>query len=152
MRKLKTFVMLAAFSIGTLGLGSTLFVASASAVTAKDCVSGKITKQTTTDSDGTKHTINVCEPLGDSCKSANGCLKDSKLVGDIRAIVNALAAGVGVVVVGTIIVAGVQYIIAGDNPSGVEQAKKRIMNGLMALAAFFLTYAFLQWIIPGGIF
>jgi hypothetical protein len=60
--------------------------------------------------------------------------------------------GVGVVVVGVIILGGIQYTMAGDNPQAVTAAKQRIINGLIALAAFLLMFAFLEWLIPGGIF
>lgn len=71
---------------------------------------------------------------------------------DINVIVAFLSAGVGVVVVGTIILGGIQYTMAGDNPQAITAAKQRIINGLVALLAFLLTFAFLQWIIPGGVF
>lgn len=80
------------------------------------------------------------------------CLEKSELVVLIQKIVNFLSAGVGVVVVGAIIVGGIQYIAAGNNASAVSAAKQRIYNALIALAAFILTFAFLQWLIPGGVF
>jgi hypothetical protein len=70
----------------------------------------------------------------------------------LNPIVNILSAGVGVVVVGVIIVGGIQYMMAGDNPQAVAAAKKRIINGLVALVAFMLMFGFLQWLIPGGVF
>jgi len=63
-----------------------------------------------------------------------------------------LAAGVGLVVVGSIIWGGIQYAVAGNNPNAVSAAKKRIMDSLIALLAFLFMFGFLQWIIPGGIF
>lgn len=80
------------------------------------------------------------------------CLEQSQIVRDIQIVVNFLSAGVGVVVVAMIILGGVQYAMAGDNPQAVSAAKQRITNGLVALLAFLLTFAFLQWLIPGGIF
>jgi hypothetical protein len=67
-------------------------------------------------------------------------------------LVAVLSAGVGIVVVGVIIVGGIQYMLAGDNATAVAAAKKRIINGLIALAVFMLMFVFLQWIIPGGVF
>lgn len=101
-----------------------------------------------------------CSPEGDcddgkpaavECSSAAG-LKNNCIVKDINQIVNFLSAGVAVVVVGVIIVGGIQYSMAGDKPEAVSAAKQRIINGLIALVAFILTFAFLQWLIPGGVF
>jgi hypothetical protein len=57
-----------------------------------------------------------------------------------------------VVVVGMMILGGVQYSLAGDKPEAVTAARQRITNALLALVIFALTYTFLQWLIPGGVF
>jgi cytochrome bd-type quinol oxidase subunit 2 len=80
------------------------------------------------------------------------CLSDNKLVTDLNDIVNFLSALVGVVVIAVIIMGGIQYAMAGDSSDAVGKAKSRIVNGLIALVAFIFTFAFLQWIIPGGVF
>jgi len=94
-----------------------------------------------------------CAPLGNGCNgnTTNTCLKKNKIVQDINTIVNFLAALVGIVVIGVIILGGIQYSLAGDNSTATGAAKQRIINGLLALVAFIFTYAFLQWLIPGGI-
>jgi hypothetical protein len=81
----------------------------------------------------------------------NKCLKNNQIVKDINFIVDFLAGGVGIVVIATIIVGGVQYSLAGDNATATAAARQRITNGLIALAAFIFTFAFLQWLIPGGL-
>lgn len=70
----------------------------------------------------------------------------------LNPIVNILSALVGIVVVGTIILGGIQYSVGGDNAEALTKAKKRISNGAIALLAFLFTFAFLQWLIPGGVF
>ncbi len=120
-----------------------LMAGSVSALTGKDCASGKTVKQTTAYSNGEKKTETVCAPLEDDSQP---------LWKDLQAIVNALAAGVGIMVVASIIIGGIQYSVAGDQPGKLEEAKKRITNALLALVAFFLTWAFLEWLIPGGVF
>jgi|SRR6185437_4900904 len=82
----------------------------------------------------------------------NQCLSQSPIVGDIQQVVNFLSAGVGIIVIAVIIIGGIQYTLAGDNPQALTAAKQRITNGLIALAAFFLIFALLQWLIPGGVF
>jgi len=92
--------------------------------------------------------------VGTDCagESPENCLSNQPFISDINAVVDVLTALVGVVVVGVIILGGIQYSAAGDNPQAVSAARKRITNGLIALIAFLLTAAFLQWVIPGGLF
>lgn len=80
------------------------------------------------------------------------CLNQSPIVHDLQDIVNFLSAAVGVVVIAVIIIGGVQYTMAGDNASALTAARQRITNGLIALFAFLFAWAFLQWLIPGGVF
>lgn len=94
--------------------------------------------------------------FGNDCTASNNnleaCVHKNPLVNRLREIINFLAAGVGVVVVFGIIVGGIQYITAGDNPTKVQAARQRILNAILALIAFGLAYAFLQYLIPGGLF
>jgi Na+/phosphate symporter len=66
--------------------------------------------------------------------------------------INVLSALVGVIVVIMIIVGGIQYSAAGDDPQKVAAAKSKITNALLALFLFIFMYALLQWLVPGGIF
>lgn len=66
--------------------------------------------------------------------------------------INVLSAVVGLVVVGNIIFAGIQYQTARDNASQVSAAKERIGVAVVSLLLFFFAYAILQWLVPGGIF
>ncbi len=108
---------------------------------ASDCPSGKVDK-------------NKCLPLGNGCvgKTDQKCLQDNPIVKDLNTIVNFLSGLVGGVVVGVIILGGIQYSMAGDKAEAVSAAKKRITNGVLALVAFLFIFAFLQWLIPGGVF
>lgn len=59
-----------------------------------------------------------------------------------------------IIVVGSIVViavAGIQYSTAGDDSNKVAEAKKRIINVLVALLSYFFLYAFINWLVPGGI-
>ena len=101
-------------------------------------------------------------PLGNGCSNPSkypqtaagqhACLAANPLVTKIQDVVNFLSAGVAVVIAGSIIVAGIQYTMAGNQPQVLAAARNRIINAVIALFAFLLTFAFLQWIIPGGIF
>jgi hypothetical protein len=87
--------------------------------------------------------------------SENGihtCLQTNPIVKELNVIVNFLSAGVGLVVIGSIIIGSIQYIMAGDSADAVSKAKQRITSALMAFVLFLLIFSFLQWIIPGGLF
>jgi hypothetical protein len=87
-----------------------------------------------------------------TAKQLNDCVTQSPFVQDIQKILNFLSAGVGIVVIGVIILGGIQYSMAGDNSQAVGAAKQRIINGLIALVAFIFMFAFLNWLLPGGAF
>jgi|SRR3989344_3374226 len=70
----------------------------------------------------------------------------------IMDVVDALSAVVGIVVVVMIIVGGIQYSSAGSDPQKIASAKTKIVNALLALLVLIFLWAFLQWIVPGGVF
>lgn len=78
--------------------------------------------------------------------------KNCGIVGYLLLTINILSGIVGVVVIAMMIAGGIQYSSAGGDPGKVVAAKKRIGNALLALVAYIFLYAFLQWIVPGGIF
>ncbi len=80
------------------------------------------------------------------------CLTQSPVVAKLQTVIDFLSAGVGIIIVGVIVVGGIQYTIAGSSPQALTAARQRITNGLIALFAFLFIFAFLQWLIPGGIF
>jgi len=80
-------------------------------------------------------------------------MSDSPPIPDsVISIINFMSFGVGIIVVGLIIVGGIQYITSGGVPQKIEAARKRITNAIIALVLFIFMYALLQWLIPGGIF
>jgi hypothetical protein len=66
--------------------------------------------------------------------------------------INLFSSLVGVVVVISIIVGGIQYSMSAGDPQKAARAKGRIMNALIALVAYAFLWAFLQFIVPGGVF
>lgn len=62
-----------------------------------------------------------------------------------------LSGAVGVIVVISIIVGGIQYSSAGGDAQKVASARNRIKNAILALIAFIFLRAILNWIIPNGI-
>lgn len=70
----------------------------------------------------------------------------------LNTVFSFVSGGVALAVVFNIIVAGIQYSSAQGDPSSVGKAKKRIMDAVLALLMYALVYAFVQWLIPGGVF
>jgi hypothetical protein len=66
-------------------------------------------------------------------------------------LIKLLTALVGVVVVISIIIGGIQYSSSGGDPSKAGAAKERIRNAIIALVAFILLYGTLNFLIPGGL-
>jgi hypothetical protein len=79
------------------------------------------------------------------------CLNANPIVTTLNLVINFLSAGVGIVIVGSIIYGGIQYSWAGNNANQVAAAKDRIQNALVALIVFFFIFAFLNYLIPGGL-
>ena len=64
----------------------------------------------------------------------------------------ALMSGIaGVAVVISIVLGGIQYSAAGGDPGKVAAARNRISKAIIALLAFLFLFAFLNWLLPGGI-
>lgn len=80
------------------------------------------------------------------------CLKNNPIVLWISFFINLLASVIGIGAIIMVIVAGLQYSAARDNPQAIQAAKQKMTNVLIGLAAFIFMYAFLQWLIPGGVF
>lgn len=81
-----------------------------------------------------------------------GDIQSNPIIKWLNAIVNLLAGVIGVGAILMIVWGGIQYITARDNAQAVQSAKEKIINVVIGLAAFIFLYAFLQWLIPGGIF
>ena len=76
---------------------------------------------------------------------------DWKIEDILNMVLVVVTTGVGIAAVGSIVFAGVMYITARDNAAQVSKAKTMIMNTIIGIIAYILMWAFLEWIIPGGI-
>lgn len=81
-------------------------------------------------------------------------LGDSKSVFDwLQRAVNVLSGVTGLVILLSLIVAGIQYTTARDNASQAAAARDRIRDlALIVIPLYVFGYALLQWLIPGGVF
>ena len=86
---------------------------------------------------------------GGNCKDVtNGCDLISNY---IQPFINFLAAFVGVAVVISIVIGGIQYGSSGGDPQKVTAAKSRIRNSIIALITFVFLLSLLNFLIPGGL-
>lgn len=83
------------------------------------------------------------------CKTEN--IQDNPIIRYLTAGINFLTAGVGVVTTGAIVVGGIRYITSRGNPQATASAVKIISNAVIAIIGYVFGYAFLNWIIPGGL-
>ena len=68
------------------------------------------------------------------------------------AILRFMTLGAGLVMVGSIVVAGIQYTTSRGDPQATAKAIGRITSTLGALALLIFAYALLNWLVPGGAF
>ena len=69
----------------------------------------------------------------------------------IALVIDIMSIGIGILAVIGIIIAGIQYMTSGDNPATLKKAKSRIFNIVLGLAAYSVMFAFLQFLLPGGL-
>lgn len=89
----------------------------------------------------------VCCPPGTGSDDSMGCLFNKY----VNPAVDLLSAVAGVAVVVAIIMGAIQYSGSAGDANKTAKAKERIRNAVIALIAFAFLYAFLKWILPGGI-
>ncbi len=95
------------------------------------------------------------QPTPDPAAANKTCAADSHckaIYTYLDDAVNLLSALVGVVAVAMIIYGGIEFSSSGGDPQRVASAKSHITNAIIALVAFLFLWAFLNFIIPGGLF
>lgn len=95
-----------------------------------------------------KHDYGKCED--DTVPSTT--TTSTGLWGILILAINILSAAVGVAAVGGIIYGSILYASSGGNPENTKKARKLIFNTVLGLIMFALMFAFLNFLIPGGIF
>lgn len=86
------------------------------------------------------------------CKGNSLPMGTGPIVDLAYALIRFLSFGVGLVLAASIIYAGIQYSSSSGNPEATSAAKKRILNALIALIFYLLIFAFIQFLVPGGLF
>jgi cytochrome bd-type quinol oxidase subunit 2 len=72
-----------------------------------------------------------------------------ELYGYATSLVEILSLLIGVVLVGSTIFAGIQYITAGGDSGKVQKAKGRLASNVLVLVLYIFSAAILNWILPG---
>lgn len=67
-------------------------------------------------------------------------------------VINFMAVGVGIAVVGGIIWGGLLYASSNGDSSKAKQGITAIVNSIIGLLFFMFMYALINFIVPGGIF
>jgi hypothetical protein len=119
------------------------------AQSSSDCSSNTAFATSTADSDGDLPMPDIATAstgTQDTCQKTN-CIVSSYINPLIR-FLNILVTLAAVI---AIVLGGIQYSSARDNPEALKSARKHITNALLGLICYFLLYAFLTFIIPGGI-
>ena len=137
------------------------------------CGTHGYTPQSTSNSQSTVGTNNLDPADGTFTAPKNKCGSGSKVVDvsfnfgcvgpaygkelnpitDIAfAIFRFLSAGVGLVVIGSIVVAGIQYSASRGNPQATEASIKRITNAIIGLLVYLFMFAIANYLVPGGMF
>ncbi|MCA9350773.1 hypothetical protein KC874_03725 [Candidatus Saccharibacteria bacterium] len=80
------------------------------------------------------------------------CIEENPIVKWLNILINLVAGIIGVGAILMVIWGGIQYITARDNPQAVAAAKQKIINVVIGIAAFIFMWAFLNWLVPGGVF
>ena len=82
-----------------------------------------------------------------------GCRHAGTALADVMfAIIRFLTTGVGLVLIGSMVVAGIQYASSRGDPQATASALNRIMSNVIALLIFLFAYAILNYVIPGVVF
>lgn len=77
---------------------------------------------------------------------------EQTLLGLLGTILNWVAIGVSVAVLGGIVYGAIMYASAGGNEAQTKKAVSIIKNAIIALILYFAMYSILQFLIPGGLF
>lgn len=100
--------------------------------------------------------VDTCPDDADPAVTGGNCSKVTSGSCDlvskyIQPLIDLLAGGVGLAVVISIVIGGMQYSSSGGDSSKITAAKNRIRNSIIALLMYLFLLAFLNFLIPGGL-
>jgi len=86
-----------------------------------------------------------------NCSAPDLSSSNCEIVSYLVRGINILSAIAGIAIIGSIMIAGYQYMLAGGDPGKVQAARKRIVMAGIALLLFIFMYGLLNFLIPGGV-
>jgi hypothetical protein len=93
---------------------------------------------------------------GNSCTNSSGpgyCASYHNGIEDlIFAVIRFLSDGVGLIIIVSVIIGGIQYILSRGDPNATAKAVNRLVSTVVALIIFIFAYAILNYVIPAGFF
>lgn len=101
---------------------------------------------------GGGETVSGCGDVQTSLIKCDGAGTDSPVVNMLLQIINFMAVGVGIAVVGGIAWGGMLYASSNGDSSKAKQGITTIVNSILGLFLFMFTYAFINFLVPGGLF
>lgn len=83
-----------------------------------------------------------------------GCVSadNSSVFMVLNVILQVLTWGIGIAGTVGIVITGFQYMTARDDVTQMTKAKNRLIQIVIGLAIYAVMWAFLQWLLPGGVF
>lgn len=90
-------------------------------------------------------------PLAEECLDKDLTTDNCGIIGLLADGINFLTAVAGMAIIGSIMFGGYQYMTARDNAGAVQAARTRIIWAIVAMLMLIFMYAFLQWLVPGGV-
>lgn len=88
---------------------------------------------------------------GGAINTDNGGAKTT-FINRVSSYIKWFTLGLGILAVFGLIISGIQYAAAQDNPQAVAGAKTRIYNIVIGIVIYAFMFGLLQWLIPGGVF
>lgn len=97
------------------------------------------------------HSWGMCTDGSEPYQEPSTNIEDTGLWKLLLTIINILTGGIAITAVGGVIYASILYSSAGGSSDNIKKAKAMFMNIIIGVIAYALMYAFLNYIIPGGI-
>ena len=94
----------------------------------------------------------IALPIVGTNKCISNAGNGGAIITYLKAILVLLSGAIGLIVMLMLIIGGIQYITSTGDPARIKSAKSRIQWALIALFLFLTMYAFLSFIVPGGLF
>jgi hypothetical protein len=96
----------------------------------------------------------VLQPDGTYCVPLNKTstnVTDNPIVAFLKTVLQFLALGIGIALVGGLSTGGVVYMTARANPQQVQKAEEIIRNAIIGIALYVFMFAIINFLIPGGL-